>query len=62
MLGTIQWTGELALRYGLTDENGRQPLSSRTLRVLTGQRWLPDSWVVPWWVLRLQSPRYPKSE
>jgi len=58
--GTVQWTGELALRYGLTDERGRRPLSGRTLSVLLGARWLPDSWVVPWWVLRLMSPRYPK--
>ena len=57
--GTIQWTAELAHHYGLTDELGRQPLSSRTLRKVTGISFLPASWVVPWWILRLLSPRYP---
>ena len=57
--GTIQWTAELALRHGLTDENGRQPLSGRALRKVTGLPFLPASWVVPWFVLRWLSPRYP---
>ncbi len=57
--GTIQWTAEVAVRRGITDEHGRQPLSSRALRKVTGLAWLPASWVVPWWVLRFLSPRYP---
>ena len=56
--GTIQWTAEVAVQHGITDERGRQPLSSRTLRKVSGLSWLPASWVVPWWVLRLLSPRY----
>ena len=57
--GTIQWTAEVAVQHGLTDERGRQPLSSRTLRQVTGLKFLPASWVVPWFVLRWLSPRYP---
>ena len=57
--GTIQWSAELAVRYGFTDEQGRQPLSARTLRRAVSAQWLPVSWVVPWWLLRLISPRYP---
>ena len=57
--GTIQWSAELAVRHGFTDELGRQPLSARTLRRVLGVQWLPSSWVVPWWLLRLISPRYP---
>lgn len=60
--GTIQWTAELALQHDLKDERGRQPLSSRTLRTVTGITWLPASWVVPWWLLRFLSPRYPMPE
>jgi NAD(P)-dependent dehydrogenase (short-subunit alcohol dehydrogenase family) len=60
--GTIQWTAEVAVEHGLTDERGRQPLSSRSLRQLSGIAWLPASWVVPWWVLRLLSPRYPSAQ
>ena len=56
--GTIQWTAEVAVQHGITDERGRQPLSSRTLRKVTGLSWLPASWVVPWFVLRFLSPRY----
>lgn len=58
--GTIQWTAEVAVEHGLTDERGRQPLSSRTLRKVTGLGILPSSWVVPWFVLRWLSPRYGK--
>ena len=58
--GTIQWTAEVAVQHGLTDEKGRQPLSSRTLRKVTGVSFLPASWVVPWFVLRFISPRYGK--
>jgi len=58
--GTIQWTAEVAVQHSLTDEKGRQPLSSRTLRRVTGLNWLPASWVVPWVVLRFLSPRYGK--
>lgn len=60
--GTIQWTAEVAVQHGLTDEKGRQPLSSRTLRKVTGLSFLPASWVVPWFVLRFLSPRYPKRD
>lgn len=60
--GTIQWTAELAQVYDFTDERGRQPLSSRTLRSVTGLSFLPASWVVPWAVLRLLSPRYPSPD
>ena len=56
--GTIQWTAEVAVQHDIVDERGRQPLSSRTLRKVSGLSWLPASWVVPWWVLRLLSPRY----
>ena len=45
----------------IRDERGRQPLSARTLRKVTGLSFLPASWVVPWWVLRLLSPRYPST-
>ena len=56
--GTIQWTAEVAVQHDLTDEKGRQPLSSRTLRKVTGLSFVPASWVVPWFVLRFLSPRY----
>jgi NAD(P)-dependent dehydrogenase (short-subunit alcohol dehydrogenase family) len=59
MSGTIQWTAELAVQYGIRDEQDRQPLSARTLRRVTGIPFLPASWVVPWFILRFLSPRYP---
>lgn len=57
--GSIQWVAELAVEHSIVDERGRQPLSSRSLRKVTGVGWMPKSWVVPWWLLRLLSPRYP---
>lgn len=60
--GSIQWTAEVAVAHGLEDERGRQPLSPRSLRIVTGLGFLPASWVVPWFVLRLLSPKYPKAE
>ena len=60
--GTIQWSAEVAVQHGLADERGRQPLSSRTLRKVTGVSCLPASWVVPWFVLRFLSPRYGKAK
>ena len=60
--GTIQWSAEVALAHGFTDEHGRQPLSSRSLRKVAGLAWLPASWVVPWAILRFLSPRYPNTK
>lgn len=60
--GTIQWTAEVAVAHDIKDEKGRQPLSSRSLRRVTGLDFLPASWVVPWFVLRFLSPKYPSTK
>ena len=66
--GKLQIVAELAVRYGIVDEEQHRPVSLRSLRFLLAQslpslkskaKFIPDL-RVPWWVLLLTVLKSPK--
>uniref|UniRef100_A0A7S4EST3 Uncharacterized protein n=1 Tax=Chrysotila carterae TaxID=13221 RepID=A0A7S4EST3_CHRCT len=60
--GTIQWIAEIAARHKIRDERGNCPPSFRAFRGIFGFSWIPLTWVVPWWIIKLMTPLYMKQK
>lgn len=67
--GKVNIVAEVAKTYGILDQDGRHPVSLRSLRFIlpyavprlqTNASWIPD-WRIPWWFLLLTSLASPKA-